>query len=425
MNKINNLNKHYLTFVFIGYIIFLSFLLITGSIRNYINPMLSFLTGLTLLILMAMLINNLWKTNRKHPEHSPDYHCCHHERFEKTSLLLLLPLLLPLMVPPQALSYQTNIPNLLDKLPQLVTIFLSIIIQALPFVLIGVFGSAVMNTLVTVEMVENKLARSAKLPGILLAIGAGFFFPVCDCGVIPVVRRLLIKKVPPYMAIAFLVTAPLVNPITIWATATAFGYNLQITFIRVGMAIVVGIIVALAASKFFPSIENLFHQKALQELETTATASEVGSHSVEKKSIMSDIFNHANNEFLEVGKFLIIGTLIAAIIQIALPKQFLMVITKNPTLSVLVMMFLALCLSLCAEADAFVARSFLYHFPFGSVMSFMVFGQMIDIKNSALLLKSFKLRAIVIIFGLCALLVLIFCAFLNLFPVHNLIRRSF
>jgi uncharacterized protein len=419
-----NLNKLYLTIVFIGYIVLLSFLLITGNIRNYINPMLSFLTVLTLFILMAMLVNNLRNTNVKHLDHSPDCHC-HHEQFEKTSLLLLLPLLLPIVVPPQALSYQASIPNLLDKLPQLMTIFLSIIIQALPFVLLGVFGSAIMNTLVTVEMVENRLAHSAKLPGILLAIGAGFFFPVCDCGVIPVARRLLIKKVPPYMAIAFLVTAPLVNPITIWATATAFGYNLPITLTRVGMAIAVGIIVALIASKFFPSLESLFHQKALQELETSAMTTEVVTHSAEKKSLIREIFNHANEEFLEVGKFLIAGTLIAAIIQTVLPKQFLMMITHNPALSVLVMMFLALCLSLCAEADAFVARSFLYHFPLGSIMAFMVFGQMIDIKNSALLLKSFKLKAILIIFGLCALLVLLFCGFLNLFPVHNLIRRRF
>ena len=117
----------------------------------------------------------------------------------------------------------------------------------------------------------ERLSKTAKIPGkILLAIGAGFCFPVCDCGVIPVVRRMLVKKVPPYMAIAFLVTAPLVNPITVWATATAFGYNLPITLIRVGMAITVGFMVALAVSKVFPSIEHLFSAKAMQELQIAA-----------------------------------------------------------------------------------------------------------------------------------------------------------
>ncbi len=421
-----NLKKHYLTLVFTGYIIFLGFLLITGTIRYYINPLLSFLTVMTLVILAAMLAGNLRRTHREDPEHEPDCDCHHHHAhaLEKSSLLLLLPLLLVLVVPPQALSYQATVPSLLDRLPQLVTIFLGIVIQALPFVLIGVFGSAAMHYLVTVEMVENKLARTAKLPGILLAIGAGFFFPVCDCGVIPVVRRLLLKKVPPYMAIAFLVTAPLVNPITVWATATAFGYNWPVTLTRVGMAVVVGFLVALAVSKFFPSLEYLFHQKAVRELEAAAatTASAAPAH---PGSVTAAIFHHANDEFLEVGKFLVGGALIAAIVQTVIPKQSLMLITSNPVLSVLVMMLLALCLSLCAEADAFVARSFLYHFPLGSVMAFMVFGQMIDLKNAALLLKSFKAKAVLFIFGLCALLVLLFCSLLNLLPAPTLIRGRF
>jgi uncharacterized membrane protein YraQ (UPF0718 family) len=419
---VKNPKKNYLTIVFTGYIIFLLFLLISGTIKAYVNPRLSSLTVLTLLILTAMLFNNLRKTNRERPAHSHDCHCCHPEKLEKTGLLLLLPLLLPLVAPPQAVCYQANIPNILDRLPQLVTVLLSIVIQALPFVLIGVFGSALMHTLVTVEMVENRLARTAKISGILLAIGAGFFFPVCDCGVIPVARRLLLKRVPPYMAIAFLVTAPLVNPVTVWATATAFGYNLPVILTRVGMAVIVGIIVALAVGKFFPTLEHLFHQKAIPELETTAMSEEICNHPASKGQVIAAIFNHANDEFLEVCKFLIIGALIAAAIQTAIPRQSLMVITNNPALSVLAMMFLALCLSLCAEADAFVARSFVLHFPLGSVMSFMVFGQMIDIKNLALLLKSFKVKAVVFIFGLCALLVFIFCSLLNVCSVNLFVR---
>ncbi len=328
---------------------------------------------------------------------------------------------------------------ILSQLPKLVTIFLSIIIQAMPFVLIGVFGSALMQNLITPEMVERKLARTRKLPGILLAIGAGFFFPVCDCGVIPVVRRLLMKKVPPYMAIAFLVTAPLVNPITVWATATAFGYNLPITLIRLGMAVGVGIIIALLSSQFLPTIHDVFSPKTLREMTeaatTEATTCEDHDHAAHshgscachqpRYSKIRAIFEHANEEFLEVGKFLIIGSLIAATIQTMVPKQALMVFTQNPVLSVLVMMLLALSLSLCAEADAFVARSFTLHFPLGSVMAFMVFGQMLDIKNGLLLLKSFRLKALLFIFGFCALLVLIFCIFFNLLAADRLLWGRF
>lgn len=321
------------------------------------------------------------------------------------------------------------------RLPQLVTVFVSVVIQALPFVLIGVFGSALLQNLITVEMIEAKLSRTKRLSGIFFAIGAGFCFPVCDCGVIPVVRRLLVKRVPPYMAMAFLVTAPLVNPITIWATATAFSYNLTVTVIRVGMAVLVGVLVALLVSKVFPKAEDLFRSGFIAELETavneppyhcgcnhTATphTDTVHNQSVHKsKGILFEVFNHANEEFLEVGKFLVIGALIAATLQTYFPKQTLMLFTENPMISVLVMMAMALVLSLCAEADAFVARSFTYHFSLGSVMAFMVFGQMFDLKNTALLLKSFKPKAVFSIVAICAVAVFLLCSLLNLLTTNG------
>jgi uncharacterized membrane protein YraQ (UPF0718 family) len=420
----NNLKKYYLIVVLASYGIWFFSLLTTDTLKCYINPRLSFLSVLTLLILVTMLFNTLRKSERHCAERA--HHCeCDHQpaKWEKSSLLLLLPPLLPLWISPQILSYQASTADITTILPRFSTVFLSIIIQALPFVLIGVFGSSAMHNLVTVEMVEAKLSRTAKLPGILLAIGVGFFFPVCDCGVIPVARRLLIKKVPPYMAIAFLVTAPLINPITIWATATAFSYSLPVTLTRVIMAIIVGIIVALAVSKFCPSIEQLFNQKTLHELEVAASApaTETEGHA-HKSSIVAAIFDHANAEFLEVGKFLIIGSLIAATIQTVFLKTVLLSIAQNPTLSVLMMMVLAVCLSLCAEADAFIARSFMAHFPMGSIMSFMVFGQMIDLKNLALLLKNFKPKTLLFIFGLCAVLVFGFCSLINLCPINAMLK---
>jgi uncharacterized membrane protein YraQ (UPF0718 family) len=419
-----NFRKYYLVAVLTGYCIWFFSLLTTDTLKLYINPRLSFLSVLTLLFLMAMLFNSIQQSDHHCLGHSHDGECGHqHEKWEKSSLLLFLPPLLPLVVPPHALSYQTNPPELTMMLPRMATVFLSIIIQALPFVLIAVFGSAAMHNLITAEMVETKLARRAKFPGILLAIGAGFFFPVCDCGVIPVVRRLLMKKVPPYMAIAFLVTAPLINPITIWATATAFGYNLPVTLTRVGEAVLIGIIVALAVSKFFPTVEQLFNQKTLRELEIAAATTQAAQNShAHQNSLIAAIFNHANEEFLEVGKFLIIGSLIATTIQTFLFNQTWLNVTQNPVLSVLLMMALAVCLSLCAEADAFVARSFVVHFPMGSIISFMVFGQMFDLKNLALLLKNFQPKALLAIFGLCAALVFGFCSLINLSPMAAILK---
>lgn len=318
-----------------------------------------------------------------------------------------------------------------ERLPQLATVFISIVIQALPFVLMAVFSSALLQNLITIEMVEAKLSRTNRLTGIFLAIGAGCFFPVCDCGVVPVVKRLLLKGVPPYMALAFLITAPLVNPITVWATATAFSFNWAVTLIRVAMAVVVGATVALVVSKLFPKVEDVLSPKVMMEAETVAAGDESrgsrcaapvccchGNNLHRKRKVIGQILDHASEEFLEVGKFLVIGALIAALMQTYIPKRALMVFTENPVLSVIIMMVLALVLSLCAEADAFVARSFTFHFPLGSVMGFMVFGQMFDIKNTALLLKNLRPKAVFTVIGLCAALVFLFCSLFNLLGIN-------
>ena len=316
--------------------------------------------------------------------------------------------------------------EIVTKFPQLVMVFLSVVIQALPFVLLGVFGSALLQQFVTVEMVEARLVKMKRIPGILMAVGAGFFFPVCDCGIIPVVRRMILKKVPPYMAVAFLLTAPLVNPITLWATATAFNYNLTVTLLRVLMAIVVGIVVALVVSYYFPRREDLLldeiiaGDESIQSRVETAASSEIAT-TPKKQLIWGELIAHANQEFLEVVKYLIVGALIAAMMQVLIPKEVMLVFAEQPFLSVVAMMVLAVCLSLCAEADAFVARSFTYHFPLGSVMGFMVFGQMIDLKNGVLLLKNFKLKPLAVIFGIAAWLVVVFAYLLNLLAAKQLI----
>ncbi len=323
-------------------------------------------------------------------------------------------------------SNQIMIPTeFVTKFPQLVTVFVSVVIQALPFVLLGVFGSAFLQQFVTVEMVEGKLMKLKRLPGILMSVGAGFCFPVCDCGVIPVVRRMILKQVPPYMAVAFLLTAPLVNPITLWATATAFGYNPTVTILRVLMAIVIGIVVALVVSYYFPRREDLLLEELLTSQLPEATGRETAATcemvTAKKGLDWSQLISHANGEFLEVVKYLIVGALLAATMQVMVPKQVMLVFAEQPFLSVIAMMILAVLLSLCAEADAFVARSFTYHFSLGSVMAFMVFGQMLDLKNGVLLLKNFKRKPLMVIFGLVAWLVLIFAYLLNLLVSKQLI----
>ncbi|MEG3289083.1 permease, partial [Streptococcus suis] len=136
----------------------------------------------------------------------------------------------------------------LDQLPTSVlqagAIFLSIMIEALPFVLIGAIISGFIDVFITPDKVRKLLPKN-KFLAILFGTFIGFIFPSCECGIVPIVNRLLEKKVPSYTAVPFLVTAPVINPIVLFATFTAFGNSLLFTFYRALGAIIVSLVLGI------------------------------------------------------------------------------------------------------------------------------------------------------------------------------------
>ena len=128
-------------------------------------------------------------------------------------------------------------------------IFLSIIIEALPFVLIGALISGFIDVFITPEKVHKLLPQNRVL-AILFGTFIGFIFPSCECGIVPIVNRLLEKKVPQYTAIPFLVTAPAINPIVLFATYTAFGNSMLFATYRALGAILVSVILGIILGFF-------------------------------------------------------------------------------------------------------------------------------------------------------------------------------
>ena len=104
-------------------------------------------------------------------------------------------------------------------------IFLSIIIEALPFVLIGSLISGWIEVYITHDKVYEFLPRN-RWGRIFFGTFIGFLFPSCECGIVPIINRFLEKKVPSYTAVPFLVTAPIINPIVLFATYSAFGNSI-------------------------------------------------------------------------------------------------------------------------------------------------------------------------------------------------------
>lgn len=297
----------------------------------------------------------------------------------------------------------------LNQLPshvlQWLAIFLSIIIEALPFVLLGAILSGFIEIFLTPDLVEKYLPKN-KLLRILFGTFIGFVFPSCECGIVPIINRFLEKKVPSYTAIPFLTTAPIINPIVLFATYSAFGNSWRFVVLRLLGATLTAIILGL-----------LLAFKLDDEILKTH-AQPVHFHDYSHHSLPQKIFlalAHAIDDFFDVGRYLIFGTLVASAMQIYLPTRFLTTISTTPLIAILLLMVMAFILSLCSEADAFIGASLLSSFGLAPVMAFLLIGPMVDIKNLMMMLKSFKRRFIIQFISLSVLIVTSYCLFLEVF----------
>ncbi|KAB7671303.1 permease [Bacillus sp. B1-b2] len=259
---------------------------------------------------------------------------------------------------------------------QMNTIFISIVIEALPFILIGVLISGIIQIFISEEFIARIMPKNMILAVIFSSL-LGSIIPACECGIVPITRRLMLKGVPLPAAMAFMLTGPIINPIVLSSTYIAFGNSWKMVFYRAGLALVTSIIVGILL-KFFVKESPL----------KNSTLEHIHYHSFKEK--IDGMLKHSIDEFFSVGKFLIIGSLIAAAVQTFISTATLVQIGSGPFSSHLVMMGLAYILSLCSQADAFVASSFRNSFSEGAILSFLIFGPMLDIKNTFMLLSTFK-----------------------------------
>lgn len=290
-----------------------------------------------------------------------------------------------------------------DSVLQWFAIFISIIIEALPFVLLGTILSGFIEVFITPDIV-NKFLPKNKFLRVLFGTFVGFVFPSCECGIIPIINRFLEKQVPSYTAVPFLATAPIINPIVLFATYSAFGNSIRFLILRFVGATIVAI--ALGVMLAFLVDDNILKEDAKP----------THFHDYSDKKWYQKIFlalAHAIDEFFDTGRYLVFGTLIASAMQIYLPTRVLTTIGHSPITAILVMMLLAFILSLCSEADAFIGASLLSTFGIAPVMAFLLIGPMIDIKNLMMMVNSFKTRFIVQFISVSSIIIIIYCLFVG------------
>ncbi|MBT2575665.1 permease [Bacillus sp. ISL-51] len=277
---------------------------------------------------------------------------------------------------------------------QLNSIFISILIEAIPFILIGVILSGIIQMFVSEEMIAGIMPKNRFL-AVLFGALAGILFPACECGIIPITRRLLLKGVPLHAGVAFMLTAPIINPIVLFSTYIAFGNRWSVVLYRGGLALAVSVIIGIILSYQF---------KDNQLLQPDEPGHHHHHHTLLQK--LGGTLRHAIDEFFSVGKYLIIGAFIAAAMQTYVKTSTLLAIGQNDVSSSLVMMGLAFVLSLCSEVDAFIASSFSSTFSLGSLIAFLVFGAMVDIKNLLMMLAAFKKRFVFLLITYIVVIVL-------------------
>ncbi len=327
----------------------------------------------------------------------------------------------------------------MDRLYDAFTVFLSLLVEAIPFLLLGVlFSSGLL-----VWMGERPLDVRFPSNPILAALAGsaiGFVFPVCECGNIPVARRLLVQRVPVAVAIGFLLAAPTINPIAIWSTWIAFRSQPEVPLFRVLFSLAVATIVG-AIFSWQADPRALLQPALARRVEFARPPKPVASPPVAARSLAdaggasallqggtfllgeaneapapmdarllaSDrwqlFLNNVVQEFRELGGMLVLGSAIAAAIQAFVPREAAIALGQGPTTSILAMMLLAGLVSVCSTVDSFFALSFSATFTTGSLLAFLVFGPAIDLKSVGLLLSIFKPRVVFYLFILTAQLV--------------------
>lgn len=342
------------------------------------------------------------------------------------------------------------------------TLFLSLLVEAIPFLILGVLFSGILQYFVSERWLLSWMPKNPLL-GSFVGSCIGFLFPVCECGNIPVARRLLMQGVPSPVAIGFLLAAPTINPIVFWVTWTAFRDQPEIVFYRIGISLAIATIIGwvFSCQKDLRPFLRPFISAAI-----TARANYLPNLSHESRTKVAGLQTDSNSPLLKSGTFflgqsdkalpedvsgiqaammamsgqsaanrwqllvegviqelreltavLIIGSAIAAAVQVFIPREVVLGLGQGNVSSIVAMMLLAAIISICSTVDSFFALSFASLFTTGSLVAFLVFGPMIDLKAIGLLGSIFKPRAIFYLLVLAGTMTFLAALFLNLYII--------
>lgn len=298
------------------------------------------------------------------------------------------------------------------------TQFLGIFVEAVPFLLLGSLASGLIEAFINKDDITRLMPKN---PILAAMVGScmGFFFPVCECGVVPVVRRLYKKGLPMSAGVAFLLAAPVMNPVVIASTYAAFkDVNMNIFYGRFILTFIIANVVGLIFM-FQSNPGRVLRARTVTPIFSGGSleAGAISAAPQKRMALMPGLRRAlvlAESDFYDMGRYLVMGSFIAAIMGTFRLDQELETLASNPVNSVFVMQLTAFVLSVCSTVDSFLALKFTGSFTTGSILAFLVFGPMADIKSTLMFLGVFKRRVVFYIITLAFLLTALLTIFLNL-----------
>ena len=296
--------------------------------------------------------------------------------------------------------------------------FTTIMLEAIPFLLLGALISAIIEEFVSEERISKMIPKNRVL-GSLAGIFLGLFIPACDCAVIPIAMRLKKKKVPTNVIVSFMLASPIISPVVLLSTFFAFGETEKMllfgfempklfvyrTIFGVVVALVVGIILdiickdAVLKEEIYEPHHYHHDHEHIHTCNHHHEGCSCSNHEKETGPIgrVKNIINIMYGDFMGIISYMAVGALLAATMQILLPISNIGGIVQNKYISTFIMMLLAFALSLCSTSDAFIARTFMNSLSKNSILAFILLGPMIDIKNTILLNKSFNKKFVIVL----------------------------
>jgi uncharacterized membrane protein YraQ (UPF0718 family) len=302
--------------------------------------------------------------------------------------------------------------------------FSAVLWEAMPFIVLGAVVAGILEEFLPQQAITRFLPK-AVVPSVMVGALLGLIFPMCECGILVVMRRLLRKGLPLSCCVAYMLAGPIINGVVIFSTAVAFvphGIGPEVIGLRVGLGFVVAVVTGLVVhGQWAKHGTALLNPIAVPPPEPTAGLPMADAPAAKKPFAkrLGNISATAVHDFVDITVFLILGSVLAAAAKLYItPDQTETLSREQPYLAIPAMMGLAVLMCLCSEADAFVAASFT-KMHITAKLAFLVLGPMLDLKLLLMYTRVFRPRLILVIVTCVVVQVLAYCVALHLIYEAN------